>query len=749
VQRALGLPECATPPTEVYELAKRRGMDFVTITDHDTIDGALELADEPDSFISEELTASFAGQPQAVHVLCFGITPDDHRWLQAHSADLVRCAEYLHENHIACALAHPFFHVAAPLTAAQRRLLAELFPVWETRNGTRAQELNAPAEIYIDTHGGVAVGGSDDHAGVDIGRTFTEAPGARTPEEFLAHLRTGRVRACGEHGSAAKWAHSALVLAARALGASGRRVSRAAARLDAGALLALAERIMRDADARGGPGRAGVGREQMRALLAAWLEELGLDADPACLVALAQCDDFSHAALERRARRTHERRLSQATARLLRGGLATTGCKEAGELFSACLAAVPYVPASALLARERAKLAKADGEPVRVALVADGLDAVHGVARTIAQLRDRGVEGYRLELIGTDANVDRRLPAVAESEVALYPGLKLGVPSLLAVSDALTERPYDLVHVCTPGPAGLAAAAVARLMGATLVGSHHTELEAYVRLRGADERAAMAVRAAMAALYGRCEVVFSPSAFADCSLTELGIASERIHRWGRGVDLERFSPAVGERELRPDRIVILYIGRLSREKGIDLLADAFLLARERDRRLHLLVAGGGPEEEHLRRRLGEAATFLGWVEHEALGGVYAGADVLLFPSVTDTFGQVILEAQASGLPVLAVDAGASAELIEDGRTGCLAPADPTALAQALCALARRRLLRDRLAAGGLAVAANHSWERSLEQLAAGYGRALGRRRKAVRDGPESCRATTVRARQAA
>jgi glycosyltransferase involved in cell wall biosynthesis/predicted metal-dependent phosphoesterase TrpH len=681
VQRALGLPECATPPTEVYELAKRRGMDFVTITDHDTIDGALELADEPDSFISEELTASFAGQPQAVHVLCFGITPDDHRWLQAHSADLVRCAEYLHENHIACALAHPFFHVAAPLTAAQRRLLAELFPVWETRNGTRAQELNAPAEIYIDTHGGVAVGGSDDHAGVDIGRTFTEAPGARTPEEFLAHLRTGRVRACGEHGSAAKWAHSALVLAARALGASGRRVSRAAARLDAGALLALAERIMRDADARGGPGRAGVGREQMRALLAAWLEELGLDADPACLVALAQCDDFSHAALERRARRTHERRLSQATARLLRGGLATTGCKEAGELFSACLAAVPYVPASALLARERAKLAKADGEPVRVALVADGLDAVHGVARTIAQLRDRGVEGYRLELIGTDANV--------------------------------------------------------------------TELEAYVRLRGADERAAMAVRAAMAALYGRCEVVFSPSAFADCSLTELGIASERIHRWGRGVDLERFSPAVGERELRPDRIVILYIGRLSREKGIDLLADAFLLARERDRRLHLLVAGGGPEEEHLRRRLGEAATFLGWVEHEPLGGVYAGADVLLFPSVTDTFGQVILEAQASGLPVLAVDAGASAELIEDGRTGCLAPADPTALAQALCALARRRLLRDRLAAGGLAVAANHSWERSLEQLAAGYGRALGRRRKAVRDGPESCRAPTVRARRAA
>jgi predicted metal-dependent phosphoesterase TrpH len=79
VSRALGLPECATPPEEVYALAKRRGMDFVTITDHDTIDGALAIADRADVFVSEELTAHFAGEPQAVHVLCLGITPDDPR----------------------------------------------------------------------------------------------------------------------------------------------------------------------------------------------------------------------------------------------------------------------------------------------------------------------------------------------------------------------------------------------------------------------------------------------------------------------------------------------------------------------------------------------------------------------------------------------------------------------------------------------------------------------------------------------
>src|SRR5918995_1303802 len=138
VQRELGLPECATPPEEVYALAKRRGMNFVTIPAHDTVAGVLEIADRPDVFVSEELTARFRGEPQAVHVLCLGITAGDHEWLQAHAGDVETVAAYLHEHEIACALAHPFYAVAAPLTARHRRRLAELFPIWEVRNGSRS-----------------------------------------------------------------------------------------------------------------------------------------------------------------------------------------------------------------------------------------------------------------------------------------------------------------------------------------------------------------------------------------------------------------------------------------------------------------------------------------------------------------------------------------------------------------------------------------------------------------------------------
>ena len=196
IQRSLQLPECATEPAEVYELAKRRGMDFVTITDHDTIAGALSIAHLADVFISEELTVRFKGEAQAVHVLCYGITPDDHEWLQAHHDSVEACAEYLHATGITAALAHPFYAVEAPLTPRHRRRLAQLFPIWETRNGSRAKELNLPAFVYIETHGGTAIGGTDDHAGIDIGRTFTETltsePATRSPTATRAAPRSGR-----------------------------------------------------------------------------------------------------------------------------------------------------------------------------------------------------------------------------------------------------------------------------------------------------------------------------------------------------------------------------------------------------------------------------------------------------------------------------------------------------------------------------------------------------------------------------
>jgi glycosyltransferase involved in cell wall biosynthesis/predicted metal-dependent phosphoesterase TrpH len=722
VQRSLQLPECATAPHEVYELAKRRGMDFVTITDHDTIAGALELSDLRDSFISEELTVWFKGEAQAVHVLCYGITPDDHDWLQAHRDDIEGCATYLHSHEITAALAHPFYAVQAPLAARHRRRLAKLFPIWETRNGSRAKELNLPAFVYIETHGGTPIGGSDDHAGIDIGRTFTETPPAGTPEAFLAHIRAGRTDTHGAQGSAAKWTHAAMALAIRSLGGDSDQIANPAA------VLKIIERVMREGDVRSGQAGADLGPEDARALLRSWLIAMDLGIGEARLLELLQEGELSHHDLYRRGRRIHERRLADAVtdiAAQIRGGELDLG-RAGATLFGACLPAIPYAAAGAFLGREKFKLTHSDGERPRIALVADGLGTTHGVTHTIEQIRHRGVPGFDVEVVGTDADVDRRLSSVIEIEIPFYPGLTIGVPSLPAIVETLADGRYDLIHLCSPGPAGIGAWLLARVLELPMIGSYHTELAAYTGLRTGSSQMEAMTHFALATFYGECAAVLSPSPATDERLRTLGIAPEKIGRWDRGVDLERFDPALRRPGRLPGEINVLYAGRLTREKGVELLADAFETARLQDPRLHLVLAGGGPEEGMLRERLGEHATFLGWLGGLDLARAYADSDVFMFASRTDTFGQVILEAQASGVPVVAVDEGGPAALISSGETGLLAPPDAVALAEALLRLVGTPRLRERLRTAALASVRERTWSASLERLAAGYHATLQR-----------------------
>ncbi|HUH81414.1 MAG TPA: glycosyltransferase [Solirubrobacteraceae bacterium] len=724
-------------------------MDFVTITDHDTIDGVLEIADHPDVFVSEELTAHFRDEEQAVHILCFGITGEDHEWLQVHRWDIELCAAYLHEHEIACALAHPYYAVAAPLSRRHRRRLAELFTVWEVRNGSRAPRLNHPAGLYIATREGTGIGGSDDHAGVDIGRTFTESPPAGSPDEFLGHLRQGAVRARGSQGSAAKWAHAAIALAIRSLGFPAHADS--AARVDPERVMRMVARLLREADARHGPIGGELTPDDARCLLDAWRGAVGLRAlDEAGLISMMQEEGFSHGALFRRACRAHERRLRTAVGELVAivdGGLPSDGhargVEAARGLFESCIAAIPYAPAAAFLASEETKLeeialspevhtprrGREDGESARVAILADGIGSTHGVTRTIEEIRQRGVTGFEIEVVGTDPSVDRRLPAVVEIEVPFYPGLCIGVPSLPAAVQSLTEGRFQAVHVASPGPAGIAGALIARAIGLPLIGSYHTELTAYAAIRARSSEIASAVGLGVSAFYRACDVVLSPSDAADAALAAAGVPADRVMRWDRGVDTQRFSAA--RRARATDRspagdgcLTVLYAGRITHEKGIDLLADAFLLAHGRCPGLRLVLAGDGPERAHLAERLGERATFLGWLEGGELPAAYANADMFVFPSATDTFGQVVLEAQASGVPVVAVAAGGPLSLIEHRISGMLCPPEPMAMCEALLELARSPLLRERIATAGLASARMRTWDRALERLADGYRAAL-------------------------
>jgi glycosyltransferase involved in cell wall biosynthesis/predicted metal-dependent phosphoesterase TrpH len=722
IQSSLHLPECATEPEEVYELAKRRGMDFVTITDHDTVAGALLIAHLPGVFISEELTVAFKNEPQAVHVLCYGITPEHHEWLQVHNDSVEECAEYLSSNEITAALAHPFYAVQAPLTARHRRRLAQLFPIWETRNGSRAKELNLPAFVYIETHGGTGIGGTDDHAGIDIGRTFTETPKAQNAAGFLAHIRSGDAISHGDQGGAAKWTHAAMALAIRSLGDS-----EAAGRPDPAAVVKIVERVMSEGNVRSGTTQSDLGPQDALALLRSWLCAMDLEVDERKLIEHLQEGDVGHHDLYRRARRIHERELARVvneTMEVINNGSSLDFSRTAAELFDACIPAIPYAAAAAFLGREKQKLTRNDGDSPRVALIGEGLGSMHGVTHTIQQLRDRGVPGFEVEVIGTDADVDRRLSAVTDVDIPFYPGMKIGVPSVTAITDAIADGRYDLVHVTSPGPAGIAACAIAKALELPIVASYHTELAAYAGLRSGQGFIEVMAKFALGKFYGACDVVLTPSEASDQKVMELGVSADKIGRWDRGVDLSVFDPALRNTSLLPGEINVLYAGRLTKEKGVDLLDSAFELARARNPRLHLVLAGGGPEEDLLRERLSDHATFLGWQHETELARVYASADVFLFASQTDTFGNVLLEAQASGLPVVAVAQGGPVSLISDGETGLLCDPDAGALAAAILRIVDGPLLAERLRRAALAAAGGRTWDAALGRLAEGYSRAL-------------------------
>jgi glycosyltransferase involved in cell wall biosynthesis len=285
-------------------------------------------------------------------------------------------------------------------------------------------------------------------------------------------------------------------------------------------------------------------------------------------------------------------------------------------------------------------------------------------------------------------------------------------PSTPPLAEALADGRYEMVHVCTTGPAGLFASSAAKARGRPVVASHH----AVSRDPAAISRDTT--------LFGQADVVLSPTAAADRSLAILGVPRDRISRWEPGVDRTRFSPACYGSDILPDAFNVLFVGPLDPEHGTDLLTDAFLLAHDRDPRLHLVLAGVGPAEARLRTYLQGDATFLGAVEDEPLARVYASADLLVFVDATDTFGQAVLDAQASGLPVLAREDCSAAELIENGRGGCLVAPDPNALGGAIRGLARRATLQDRLATGGLVAARERTPERSAGQLASGYAHAI-------------------------
>lgn len=320
------------------------------------------------------------------------------------------------------------------------------------------------------------------------------------------------------------------------------------------------------------------------------------------------------------------------------------------------------------------------GRPLRVALFTGNYNylregANQALNRLVAYLESRGrqVRVYSpvtdtpaFEPQGTLVPVRSiTLPVRTEFQLAL------GIPQ--SIRRDIERFAPDIVHVATPDILGTRAETLAKRLGVPIVASLHTRFEAYLEHYRLGWLKPVA-EAHLRRFYRRANCVLAPTAAIVEEMKTLR-GDDRAFLWSRGVDRKLFNPARRDREWRraqgwsDDDVVVLFFGRLVVEKGTRLFTEVVAELQQSGKRVRPLIVGAGPAEQRMRAI--EGAAFTGHLEDVELARAVASADLMISPSTTETFGNVLLEAMASGLPVITADASNTRALFDDGRTGIL------------------------------------------------------------------------------
>jgi phosphatidylinositol alpha 1,6-mannosyltransferase len=300
--------------------------------------------------------------------------------------------------------------------------------------------------------------------------------------------------------------------------------------------------------------------------------------------------------------------------------------------------------------------------------------------------------------------------------------LTLGIPR--SVRDKIAAFRPTLFHVASPDPLGLAAVRLANRWQLPCVASYHSRHDIYSHYYGVGFLARPWQRY-LRWLYSTCAQLYAPSEEVVALLRADRIGRD-VRLWTRGVDLNRFNP---DRRSQPwrramgfadDDVVVAFISRLVAEKNIGLVQEVLQLLEQRGVPHRQLFVGEGPERARLQAKLPNAV-FTGFLDGDALSTAYASADVFFFPSVTETFGIVTLEAMASGLPAVCANATGSASLVKPGDTGFLVEeTDKPGFADAIARLVSDPALRRRMGANAVARSRSYSWRRAMETLEGYY-----------------------------
>lgn len=763
----IGIPECYSEPEAVYDQAKARGMDLVTITDHDTIKGALTLKERgfQDFIVGEEVTVYFPEDRCKLHVLVWGLTPELHEEIQTLGLreDVYQFCQWLKERALPHSLAHPVYIQNGKLSMWHLERCCLLFRGFEIHNGAhsgthresierllhwldperiRAFSIKHELEPVFDQPWIKGkTGGSDDHGLLNIGRTFTAIKtGSHNkitdPRAFFDMAMQGCSKSGGDAGHASLLAHQLTTVASHY---TARKLE---PDMDAGQKY-LASKLLRFAgvptDTPSKPRLAWhmakrkllLGKRKSRSLpitkalrdtigpVLAEYPDLREKFSPDQWVngsALSEHDRMAEFADDLTAA------LSKAMAS---GALDAARKKDKNGIvdhlisYTILLASqAPYVFSLFYQNKERELVeqmnhslaepgsgASALERPMKISLFTDTLGDVNGVCRFIQNAAEHANQtGRDLEVITSTTfdvpdwdNIHNFEPSFATS-IPKYENLQVVLPPLVKMLRHVDRHQPDVIHISTPGPVGMVGFIAAKMLKVPVLGVYHTDFPAYVDNLFDDAGFTWGTKKFMHWFYKPFSAIFTRSDDYIESLVDLDLKRENCLSLQPGVDTELFNTGFEDRgyferlgaegslsneTTKAETVRVLFVGRVSVEKNLPMLVKVW---KEVDKRCkargldaELVIVGDGPYRKEMSKELKKTSTrFLGFRHGEELSTIYASCDIFAFTSTTDTLGQVVMEAQASGQTVLVTDKGGPKEVVKHGKSGFVLPSDNVA-----------------------------------------------------------------------
>lgn len=715
----IGASESYTSPDYIFNTAIAKGMDFVTVTDHNRMDASLYLKDKyPDKvFTGVESTAYFPEDNCKIHVLLYGISEKQFSEVQKIRKDIYQLRDFIKENRIAHSVAHATYSINGKISMDKLERLVLLFDVFEGINGGRSLLNNAVwtemlgglnpsliADMYsrhrIEPFGDSPwiksfTGGSDDHAGLFIGKAFTQARGATT-DEFLESIRSRSSSAEGSHNDYKSLAFTIYKIAYdfSMSGSSSLRLSN---------LARLGEAVLKKSigsECKGEKAEENTENAQIRLLISALAEDLaskGADMDTDRWLdrvydrITTVSDEFFGDIL-----------LSMVSD--TRRGNFDNFIRNISSMLPGIFLSVPFFmtlrhmnDSRELISEIKGRYTMSKPDDRKILWFTDTFHELNGVAATLREVADISEEKGRNIKIATAISRKSSDPCsdqgfLPSSVIDLsyflsftlpyYESIEVRIPSLLSCIKQLGGMEVDEIYISTPGPVGLIGLILSKLINVKCTGIYHTDFGAQAVAITGDESVSGLIDWYIRFFYSFMDEILVPTSEYIDLLEKRGFEKNKMKLFLRAIDSDFFAPAMGSRKMLEekfgirDSITLLYVGRISKDKSIDMIIEIHRRLFANDERVTLLLVGDGPYLSEISEKCRDlkGIVFSGRLNRMDLPSIYSACDLLIFPSVTDTFGMVVLEAQACGLPAFVSDIGGPMEIILDGRTGMVLPA---------------------------------------------------------------------------